>query len=1080
MRYSILGPLTVRDDHGETVPIGGARLRRLLVLLLLDPGRTVGTTRLIDGIWGDGAPSGASNALQALVSRLRRTLGDGGPLHGDITGYRLDVPRSRVDLCAFEDIVATGRRLRDDGDPRGAGRVLGDALALWRGDPLTELTATGAANDTAVRLAELRRSATEERLACLLEDGDHHTALPDIEALVAREPLRERPVELLMRALDACGRQADALAAYDRLRRGLAEEMGIDPSSHVQQLHLRLLRGELGPAPQPREEPAPPVTRLPRVLTSFIARDEEVSTAVDMLRGQRLVTMIGPGGAGKTRLAIESGAAIAERSSNLVADGVWFVDLAPIGAGTDIPHAVLSTFGLRERSVMVMQAGATGPADEPVCRIIESLSSQSLLLILDNCEHLVTEAAELVERLLAACPGLRILATSREPLAVDGERLLAVPSLALPPEGASAEEITTYPSVRLFAERVAAVSPGFTVDGNNADHVARVCRELDGMPLALELAAARVRAMPLAQLATRLSDRFRLLTNGSRSALPRHQTLQAVVDWSWELLDEPERVLLRRFSVFSSGASLDAVERVCGDGGGPGIGGRDIWSVLFALVDKSLIIADPVREETLADPRYRMLETVRAYAAQRLTEAGEEEALRGAHAARMLALWNEADPKLRTSEQLTWLSRLRVEHDNFVTAQRWAIDSGEVELALDLHHAAVWYHQLSDCWSDLKRRSKEILRLVGNEPPDGRVVSYVECVFVAAAFAEEAGHAPDAEVRRAEEVLNRAGIRPEHHETLIFIPVFQCMLGYDRDSILDRLERVITAGTPWLRATAKVSAGMVAMQGGMAVRARDHLLDGLADYRALGDRWGAAHAIVLVVDLLRLSAPGRETELLDEGIRLTTEIGVTGMEALLRCRRVLAWTANGWVEAAQEELARIDTAGLGYDALFLLRSAEAEVARASGAPEHASAVLDGILRRVRGMGRIMRSLTEPACYAMLALTTGDRARSWKHAAAAWDNLAPERDAMLTGLVIEVLADHAQDEASERAARLLGYAEVMRGLPNEVDPNVVRVRDTVRAHLGPDRFAEVHRHATAIPHERVIRDVGDWVRQRAPG
>ncbi|WP_393916305.1 BTAD domain-containing putative transcriptional regulator [Halostreptopolyspora alba] len=1071
----------MRDDSGETVPIGGARLRRLLVLLLLDPGRTVSTTRLIDGIWGDDAPSGASNALQALVSRLRRTLDDGAPLHGDIAGYRLEVPRSRVDLWEFEDLVATGRRLREEGDPRHAGRLLGDALALWRGSPLADLTETGAANDLAARLTELWRGVTEERLACLLEDGAHHAALPDIEALVEREPLRERPVELLMRALDACGRRADALAAYDRLRRGLAEEMGIDPSSHVQQLHLRLLRGELGPASPPREEDPPsPVTRLPRVLTSFVARDEEVSTAVGMLRDQRLVTMIGPGGAGKTRLAIETGVAIAERSPTLIADGAWFVDLAPIGVGTEIPHAVLSTFGLRERSVMVMQAGAAGPADEPVTRIIESLASQSLLLILDNCEHLVTEAADLVERLLAACPGLRILATSREPLAVDGERLLAVPSLALPPEGASADEIATYPSVRLFAERVAAVSPGFTVDGHNADHVARLCRELDGMPLALELAAARVRAMPLAQLATRLSDRFRLLTNGSRSALPRHQTLQAVVDWSWELLDEPERALLRRFSVFSSGASLDAVERVCGDGGGPEVGGRDVWSVLFALVDKSLIIADPVREETSTEPRYRMLETVRAYAAQRLTESGEEETLRDAHAEHMLALWSEADPKLRTSEQLTWLSRLRVEHDNLVTAQRWAIDSGNVELALDLYHAAVWYHQVSDCWSDLKRRSREILRLVGDEPPEGRVVSYVECVFVALAFAEEEGHTPDAEMWRVEEALNRAGIRPEHHEMLIFIPVFQCMFGYDRDAILCRLERVITTGTPWLRATAKVSAGMVAMQGGMAVRAREHLLDGLADYRALGERWGAAHAIVLVVDLLRLSDPERETELLDEGVRLTTEIGATGMETLLRCRRVLSWTAKGWVGAAREEFARIDTAGLGHDTLFLLRLAEAEIERTSGAPERASAVLDGVLRRVRGMGRVMRSLTEPACYATLALTTGDRERSWRHAVAAWDSLTPERDTMLTGLVMEVLADHVRDEDPERAATLLGYAEAVRGLPNEVDPNVVRARDTVRARLGPDRFAEAYRHATTTRSERVVRDVDDWVRQRAPG
>ncbi|MBB4932217.1 putative ATPase [Lipingzhangella halophila] len=1080
MRYSILGPLAVRDDNGEPVPVGGARLRRLLVLLLLDPERTVGTTRLIYGIWGDDAPSGASNALQALVSRLRRTLGEGTPLHGDIAGYRLDVSRSRIDLCEFEDLVATGRRLRADGDPRSAARMFGEALALWRGAALVDLAETGTANDIAVRLAELRRSVTEERLGCLLDAGDHHTALPEIEAMVATEPLRERPVELLMRALYACGRQADALAGYDRLRRGLAEELGVDPSAHIQQLHLRVLRGELRSAPPPdRDSTAQPVTRLPRVLTSFVAREGEVSTAVDLLRSQRLVTMIGPGGAGKTRLAIETGAAIAERAPDLAADGAWFVDLAPIGAGSEIPHAVLSAFGLRERSLLVMQTAATGPAVDPVSRIVEALASQSPLLILDNCEHVVTEAAELVERLLSACPELRILATSREPLAVDGERLLAVPSLALPPEGTPAEEVADYPAVQLFAERVAAASPGFTVDKGNAEHVARICRELDGMPLALELAAARVRAMPLAQLAAKLSDRFRLLTNGSRSALPRHQTLQAVVDWSWELLAEPERALLRRFSVFSGGASLDAVEQVCGDGGGPGVGGRDVWSVLFALVDKSLIVAEPVPDESSTHPRYRMLETVRAYAGQRLTESGEEEELRRAHAEHILKLWSRADPKLRTSEQLTWLARLRVEHDNFTAAQRWAIDAGEVELALDLYHAAVWYHQISDDWSDLRRRSTELLRLVGDEPPEGRVVGYVECLFAASAFAEEEGYSAEVEMRRVDDVLARAGILPERHETLIFLPVFQSMLGHDRDSVLRRLERVMVDGGPWLGATAKVLGGLVAMQSGRAARALDLCMAGLHELRDLGDRWGAAQAILLIVDLVHLSDLDRESDLLDEGVRLSAEIGATGLEAVLRCRRALVGTAQGRVDAAQEELERIDTGGLEYDALFLLRMAEAEVERFRGATARANAILRDVLRRVRAMGPIMRSHTEPMCCAMLARVAGDRAQSWRHAVTAWDSLALELDAVQAALVIELLAEQAHGEEPERAATLLGYAEAVRGLPNETESDVVRVREAVRERLGAARFAEVHRSATETPNERIIADIGGWTRERAP-
>ncbi|WP_052745854.1 BTAD domain-containing putative transcriptional regulator [Allosalinactinospora lopnorensis] len=834
MRYSILGPLTVRDETGGTVPVGGARLRRLLVLLLLEPGRVVGTDRLIDGIWGDDAPTGAGNALQALVSRLRRALGDGVPLHGDIAGYRLDVHRSQIDLCEFEDLVNRGRQLRAAGDPRGAARVFEESLSLWRGPALSDLSGTGAAKDTAVRLAELRRGVTEERLSCRFDYGDHRNALPDIEALVAREPLREQPVELLMRALDASGRQADALAAYDRLRRALAEELGIDPSAHVQELHVRLLRGELQPVPPGEEESRPPpVTRLPRVLTSFVARDEEVGTAVGLLRGQRLVTMIGPGGAGKTRLSIETGTTVAEREPKLVADGVWFVDLAPISDDAEIPYTVLTALGLRERSLMVMQTGASAPNVDPVARIVETLAPQALLVILDNCEHLVTGVAELAERLLAACPRLRILATSREPLAVDGERLLAVPSLALPPEGTPAEQARDYASVRLLAERIAAAWPGFTVDERNAEHVVRICRELDGMPLALELAAARVRAMPLPKLAERLSDRFRLLTNGSRSALPRHQTLQAVVDWSWELLDEAERTLLRRFSVFAGGATLDAVEQVCSDGGAGEVGGRDVWSVLFALVDKSLIIADPLPAEE-GEPRYRMLETVRAYAAQRLTESSEEAVLRRAHAEHILRVWNEADPKLRTSEQLTWLSRLRAEHDNFTAALRWAIDTGDTVLALDLNHAAQWYWHMTDTWADLCRWSGEIIELTGEQPPEGRAVAYAECLFMSAAADENDGITAEKGVLRAEEVLRRAGEAPENHRTLIFLPVYLTMLGHDRGEVLRRLERSAEERDPWLRATARVLIGLVAMQGGAARRARDLLLEALEASAAWG------------------------------------------------------------------------------------------------------------------------------------------------------------------------------------------------------------------------------------------------------
>ncbi len=566
MRFSILGPLEVRDTGGAVVTVGGARLRRLLVLLLVTPGSPVGTDRLIDGIWGENAPAATGNALQALVSRLRRVLGDRVSVLGGTMGYRLDVPPAHVDMCEFKELVARGRRARVDGDLRGAGHLFREALALWRGPALVDLTEVGCMEDIALRLTEERRSVATERLALQLDTGSHAEALPEIEELVAREPLDERPVELLMRALTASGRQADALSAYDRLRRALAGELGIDPSAQLQELHLSLLRGELR-IPSPALAPGrakPSAVRLPPTLTSFIAREDEIRDAVGLVRDTRLVTLIGPGGAGKTRLSIEAGARFAEQYPSLAEDGVRFVELAPVSDGADIAHTVLTALGVQERSVMELHTGASAASapGDAVERVIDSLTHQRLLLILDNCEHLITEVSRLAERLLGSCPGLRILATSREPLAAAGERLLEVSSLELPPEGTLAERVGEYASVRLFVERSSAVQPGFAVDEGNAEHIVRICRELDGMPLALELAAARIRALPVSQLAARLCDRFRLLTSGNRSALPRHQTLQAVVDWSWDLLNEAERTLMRRLSVFAGGATLEAVEPV--------------------------------------------------------------------------------------------------------------------------------------------------------------------------------------------------------------------------------------------------------------------------------------------------------------------------------------------------------------------------------------------------------------------------------------------------------------------------------------------------------------------------------------
>ena len=366
------------------------------------------------------------------------------------------------------------------------------------------------------------------------------------------------------------------------------------------------------------------MTNLPAQLTSFVGREEELRRLAKLLAESRLVTLTGPGGAGKTRLSVETAARMADE----LPDGIWFVPLAPVRDALDVPQAVLTALGLNDTSWSAdpVEAARLAAQQLPLDRLADALASRQLILVLDNCEHLVDAVAWLAARVLADAPGVRILATSREPLGITGETLCPVPSLQLPPEGASAEEAAQYPAIALFADRAAAVRPGFVLGPAVLEPVTRICRALDGIPLAIELAAARLRALTADQVADRLDDRFRLLSVGSRGALPRHQTLRAIVDWSWDLLDDAERTVLRRLSVFSGGATPDSAESVCalagaGSPGAAGPAGIDpgaVIEIVASLVDKSLVTATGEQQV-----RYRLLETVRAYAADRLAEAGE-------------------------------------------------------------------------------------------------------------------------------------------------------------------------------------------------------------------------------------------------------------------------------------------------------------------------------------------------------------------------------------------------------------------------------------------------------------------------
>ncbi|MFF4268392.1 BTAD domain-containing putative transcriptional regulator [Streptomyces sp. NPDC001536] len=710
VRYRILGTTQVLRPDGTPLPVGGARLRALLTVLALRPGRAVAVSLLVDEVWDGDPPADAQGAVQALVGRLRRALGADAVASAD-GGYRLVAAPDDIDLHRFDRLTGEGMRALADGDPAKAAVVLDDALALWRGPVLADLPDRTA---DAARWETRRLDALRARHTAALALGQAEQSLPELTALCDSHPLDEPLQALRLRALRDAGRTAEALAAYEDVRRVLAEQLGADPGPELRALHGELLRPGISGAPGPAAaapdvggdqdsraafaEPTvaepPALGNLRARLTSFVGRESDIDAIRGDLATARLVTLLGPGGAGKTRLSQEA----AETVRYAARDGVWLAELAPVDDPEGVPEAVLTAVGARETVLYgagaeAMRAGNERHAD-PVERLAEHCGKRRMLLILDNCEHVVDAAARLVEELLARCPQVTVLATSREPLGVPGELLRPVEPLPEPV------------ALRLLADRGAAARPGFRVeaDEETAAACAEICRRLDGLPLAIELAAARLRMLTPRQIADRLDDRFRLLTSGSRTVLPRQQTLRAVVDWSWELLDEDERDVLRRLSVFAGGCDLAAAEAVCGP---------VALEALGSLVDKSLVVATPSGEG--GEMRYRLLETVAEYAGERLDETGRRGEAERAHLTYYRELARTTDPLLRGPSQLLAIERLEREYENLRTALRHAVAERDEQEAICLGLSLAWYWQLRDVRIEARNWYSEIMAL-GPDP----------------------------------------------------------------------------------------------------------------------------------------------------------------------------------------------------------------------------------------------------------------------------------------------------------------------------------------------------------------------------
>ena len=686
VRFQLLGPMQIFVD-GTPAKLPGVAERALLAQLLLSPGRTIPATLLVDRLWsGATLPVDPMNALQLRVSKLRRalrTMGVDELVTRDGGGYRAAVDPSQVDALDVADRIRSARAevtaaaAVGDYEQRHL-RAYDEALGLWRGEPLSDFGTEQWATLEAARLAELRLAALIERAQVALALGLHLEVVGDLEPMVAQDPTLESLAGLLMLALYRSGRQADALEVYTRTRRVLDETLGLEPSVSLRSLHERVLRqdeslgggSDVGAASAVASvrnrgaEDGAAISNLPTVVRPLIGRDEQLDSLSTMLGGVRLMTLIGPGGAGKTSLAL----ATALRTSPSYPDGAFAVRLAAVEHGEQVPLAFADALGV--------PLDGSGVERDVRQRLASFLARRQVLLLVDNCEHVVDAAAGLIDDILGRCPHVTILATSREALALPDEVQVAVAPLASPPEGTASSRVLDYPAAQLFVERARAVRPGMVFDSDALSAVGHICRALDGIPLALELAAARVASMSPGEIADRLVQRFSFLTSGVRTAEARQQTLRATVDWSYALLSEVERRVFNRLSVFRGGWSLTAAEAVVAD---DRLSAGEVLDTIGRLVERSMVWVERGGPTT----RYRMLETLREYAVEQLAASGEPEALAARHATYFRALAERGEVELRGHGQRDSLRVLREEQPNIRAAIAWLSGpGGDIDSAL--------------------------------------------------------------------------------------------------------------------------------------------------------------------------------------------------------------------------------------------------------------------------------------------------------------------------------------------------------------------------------------------------------------
>ncbi|MFE1547665.1 BTAD domain-containing putative transcriptional regulator [Streptomyces sp. NPDC058718] len=1100
MRFGVLGPVAVWDADGEAVRVPETKVRALLADLLVHEGQPVSADRLVHDIWGDAVPGNPANALQAKVSQLRRAVGRDRVLHQP-AGYRLrlDDDPTGVDAGRFRQLAARARLVAG---PRARAALLGEALDLWRGPAYADFCDEEFVRPAAQRLTEERLTLVEEQAETRLEFGDP-LLLGDTAGLVTRHPLRERLRAVRMRALYGAGRQSEAVAAYTELRALLADELGLDPSPGLAALYEAILRQDAGLIPvAAAEEPpvalrsapvaettavadtVPPVLsdtpvlpapdalaprrqNLPTPPTTLVGRGPAREAVVGLVHAERLVTLTGPGGVGKTRLAL----AVAEQlardpdggtTDGGVPDGVWFVEFGGLRAdAAELVQAVAAALGVRDTA-----SSARGTAGASAA-LHGALRDRRVLLVLDNCEHVIEPAAELAASLLRSAPGVRVLATSRESLRLPGEAVYAVAPLG--PDDA----------VRLFTERAVAAAPDFASGSDSEDEdedelgevkdaVAEICRRLDGLPLALELAATRVRALGVRELAARLGDRFRVLASGQRGLPARQQTLRAVIDWSWDLLAPPEQAVLRRLAVPVGGCTLEAAEAVCA---GDGIDRDEVVDLVGRLVDRSLVSTT----RTAAGPRYRLLESVAAYARERLHEAGEAGAVAARHADHYRRFAESAEPHLRGAGQRRRLARLDAESANIRAALDRDLRTAEARGAARLAAALCPWWLLRGRLHEARRT---LAAVVDAFPADVSADASAELRVLLGAFTMlTGGPAPETECPEADIA------DPARRGRALWLFAYGLHHAGDptaAHAVNSRaLDRFAEAGDRWGSAAARALRAHTSFAAGDLRTAREDGLDAAAAFRDLGDGWGELLTVPVLAALAEIegdyaAATARQTE----GLRLAEGLGLA-VEASARLGGLgrLALLAGDWERARDlHERARRAAAEQGhmYGEVFALMGL-ALGARRSGdldaAEHHLRTMLDAYPSSDAGKHLIHVEL------GFVAALRGqvDRAASYQSRGLEFaERLADPRALALS---LEGFAGGAAVTGGApgftRAALLLGAADAARRsvgapLPEAESADVRRTASAAVAALGESAYAAAFLQGAALPLAEAVR------------